>query len=167
MHSDFLDLLRSLNAHRVRYLIIGGYAYSLHVEPRFTKDIDLWIEASLKNAGRLLQALRKFGAPVDNLTESDLARPGLLYVFGVPPLRVDVLNRIKGQDFTAAYARRVRFRFEGLTVPVVCRADLVRLKRAAGRPQDLVDLRKLELVSALARPHRPAKPAGRKKRKKQ
>jgi hypothetical protein len=143
MHSDFLDLLQLLNAHKVRYLIIGGYAYGFHVEPRYTKDLDLWIEASVGNARRLLKALIEFGAPVDNLREDELAKPGLLYVFGVPPLRVDILNRIKGCDFRLMYAQRKIFRLDRLSIPVVSRADLVRLKRQARRAQDLVDLEKL------------------------
>lgn len=165
MHSDFVDLLRLLNRHRVRYLVIGGYAYSFHAEPRYTKDLDLWVEASPLNAARLLRALSEFGAPVDNLTKQDLAKPGLLYVFGVPPLRVDVLNRLKRCSFGSMYKRREIFRLRNLKLPVVSRQDLCKLKRAAGRPQDLADLAKLSIAAAdgdLTRGKAPKRPKSRR-----
>ncbi len=149
MHSDFFELLQLLNGHKVKYLLIGGYAYGLHVEPRYTKDIDLWVEASAANGRRLLRALEKFGAPIDNLSVEDLATPGLIYVFGIPPVRVDILNRVPGQSFAEAYRQRVKFKVDTLAIPVVSRADLILLKRAAGRPQDLADLKKLTATGSV------------------
>jgi hypothetical protein len=96
MFPDFLDLLRVLEKHKVQYLIIGGYAVGLHGEPRATKDLDILVNPTRKNAKALLAALTEFGAPVSDLTVKDLSTPGLLYVFGINPLRVDILNRIKG-----------------------------------------------------------------------
>jgi len=143
MDRNYLDLLRCLNAAKVKYLLIGGYAVIYYSEPRYTKDLDIWIEASRQNARCALRALRKFGAPVDNLTEQDLAKPGLIYVFGLPPLRVDILNSASGCSFAAAWKTRVRARIDGLNANFVSKANLIRIKKATGRPQDLADLAKL------------------------
>ena len=85
INRDFLDLLSAFNAHEVRYLVVGGIAYSTHVEPRTTKDLDLWIDATPDNAARAWKALASFGAPLQDLTPEDLATPGLVYQVGVPP----------------------------------------------------------------------------------
>ena len=143
MHSDFLELLQLLNIHKVRYLVIGGYAYGFHVEPRYTKDIDIWIEASKSNATRVLKVLDIFGAPVDNLTIKDLAIPGLIYIFGVPPMRVDILNRVSGGQFSSAYKNRTMAQVGKISIPIVNRKDLIRMKQSAGRTQDRADLEKL------------------------
>ncbi len=97
MYQDYLDLLQCLNDNKVKYLVIGGYAVIQYAEPRYTKDIDIWVEASTANAKKVLKALSKFGAPISNLTEEELSTPGLVYIFGVAPVRVDILNRVKGK----------------------------------------------------------------------
>jgi hypothetical protein len=85
VNSDFKDLLNLFNAYRVKYLIIGGYAVVKYTEPRFTKDLDLWIRADAKNAAAVFQALREFGAPLSDLTPADFAQEGYFYQMGVPP----------------------------------------------------------------------------------
>jgi hypothetical protein len=84
MNSDFRDLLKLFNAHRVRYLVVGGYAVMKYTEPRYTKDLDIWVEATPKNAKAVLKALRSFGAPLANLTEADFAAEGFSIRWGVP-----------------------------------------------------------------------------------
>jgi hypothetical protein len=143
MNSDYLELLQCFADFKVRYLIVGGYAVIHYAEPRYTKDLDIWIEASDLNGKRVLKALTQFGAPVANLTVSDLAKPGLLYVFGIPPLRVDVLNRLKGANFAAAWETRKRFTISGVGCWYVDKKTLIKLKRAAGLPQDKADLERL------------------------
>ena len=144
MHQDYLELLQLLNDHKVRYLIIGGYAVINYAEPRYTKDLDIWVEASKVNAKKLLKVLALFKAPIDNLTVEDLMTPGLVYVFGIPPLRVDILNRAIGARFETAWPKRVKVDLGKLKANFVAKPTLVRLKRAAGRPQDLADLEKLK-----------------------
>ncbi len=85
MNSDFRDLLRLFNAHRVRYLVVGGYAVMKYTEPRYTKDLDVWVEATPRNAKKVFKALRKFEAPLANLTEADFANEGFFYQMGRPP----------------------------------------------------------------------------------
>ena len=83
MNSDFNDLLQALNDEAVEYLIVGGYAVGKYTEPRYTKDIDIWINASVENAERVLRALAKFGAPLANITVDDFTDPDLFYQIGV------------------------------------------------------------------------------------
>jgi predicted nucleotidyltransferase len=146
MHSDFVELLQLLNEHKVKYLIIGGYAVGFYAEPRYTKDIDIWVEASRTNGARLIKALQLFGAPTENIQPEDIATPGLLYIFGVPPLRVDLLNRLKGVKFKDAYEKRNLIAMPDTEVSVVDVRTLKKLKRLAGRPQDRLDLKSLAQV---------------------
>ncbi len=90
MNSDFKELLRTFSDCRVKYLVIGGYAVIRYTEPRYTKDLDLWISADAQNARSIYAALKESGAPLAGLTEQDFAEEGYFYQMGVPPLRVDV-----------------------------------------------------------------------------
>jgi hypothetical protein len=99
VNSDFTDLLKLFNDNHVKYLVIGGYAVVQHAEPRYTKDLDLWINADAVNAEAVYKALREFGAPLAELTEKDFAEEGYFYQMGVPPVRVDILMGIPGIEF--------------------------------------------------------------------
>lgn len=139
VNSDFSDLLRLFNDNNVKYLVIGGYAVIQHAEPRFTKDLDLWVEASPDNAKAVFRALAEFGAPLAGMTEADFAEEGYFYQMGMAPLRVDVLMSVTGVTFSDAWQRRMAVDFAGLTVLFISREDLIKVKLAAGRPQDLID----------------------------
>ena len=139
VNSDFSDLLKLFNDNGVKYLVIGGYAFIQYAEPRYTKDLDLWISTDLENARVVYKALREFGAPLAGLTEDDFAEEGFFYQMGVPPVRVDVLMGIPGLEFEDAWKRRVEVDFDSLSVAFISRQDLITAKRASGRPQDLLD----------------------------
>ena len=139
VNSDFTDLLRLFNANSVRYLVIGGYAVVQYAEPRFTKDLDLWISTDASNAAAVYEALREFGAPLSGLTEADFAEEGYFYQMGVPPVRVDILMGIPGLQFGEAWERSVEIDFDGLPVSFISRQDLIASKLASGRLQDLLD----------------------------
>ena len=139
VNSDFSDLLSLFKNNGVKYLVIGGYAVIQHAEPRFTKDLDLWISTDIENATAVYKSLREFGAPLAGLTELDFAEEGYFYQMGVPPVRVDVLMGIPGLNFAKAWERRVEVKFEDLSVAFISRQDLITAKRASGRPQDLID----------------------------
>jgi hypothetical protein len=143
MNSDFKDLLRLFNANKVRYLVVGGYAVMKYTEPRYTKDLDIWIEATPKNARAVFKALRKFEAPLEDLTEADFAREGFFYQMGRPPARVDILMSIQGVRFADAWSNRVASDYDGVTGNVISRKDLIANKRTVGRPQDLIDVNSL------------------------
>jgi hypothetical protein len=106
MNSDFEDLLRSFNASSVRYLIVGGYAVMLYTEPRYTKDLDVWIDPATENAGKVFRALAEFGAPLAGLSPSDFSKEGFFYQLGRPPARVDILMSIDGVSFEDAWRNR-------------------------------------------------------------
>lgn len=144
VNQDFRDLFAALNAAGAEYLLVGGYAVAFHAEPRFTKDLDVWTEASGRNAALVYAALRAFGAPLAELSAEDLARPGLIFQIGVPPNRIDVLTSIDGLSFAEAWPARAVTSYGDQAVPVIGKADLIRNKRASARPQDLLDLALLE-----------------------
>ncbi|MBI5757027.1 MAG: hypothetical protein HZA46_00755 [Planctomycetales bacterium] len=144
VNSDFKELLKAFNDCRVRYLLIGGYAVMHYLEPRYTKDLDLWVSTDRKNALAVFRALRLFGAPLAGLTERDFETKGYFYQMGIPPVRVDVMMSAKGMTFETAWKNRNRVEFDGLRISIISRRDLIKLKRAAGRPHDLIDATNLE-----------------------
>lgn len=146
MNSDFKELLTILNDCEVRYLVVGGYAYIHYAEPRYTKDIDLWIEPTPENALRLREALVRFGGWVDGMTLEHFTTERTMFQIGLPPCRVDFLTSIPGLDFQQAHANRKNADVEGITIPFVCLPDLITAKRTAGREQDLRDIADLERV---------------------
>ena len=144
LNKDFRDLFASLNDAGAEYLLVGGYAFAVHAHPRFTKDLDVWVNPTPDNAARVMRALRAFGAPLRGLTEQDLAHPDLILQMGVPPNRIDVVTGIDGVDFAEAWPARVPTGYGDQTVQVIGRAHLLRNKRATGRPQDQLDADALE-----------------------
>lgn len=141
---DFRDLFFALNAAEVRYLVIGAYAVTFHSKPRFTKDLDVWIDPAPANAKRAWQALADFGAPVKDLKPEELTDPDLVFQVGVPPNRIDILTSILGLNFADAWNGRARAKYADCAVSYLSKEDLIRNKRLTGRPQDLEDVRKLE-----------------------
>ena len=144
MSPDFKDLLSEFNAHGVEYLVVGAYALAAHGRVRATGDLDVWVRPDPANAKRVLGALVKFGAPLQDLTEKDLSTPGVVYQIGVAPLRIDILTAIDAVDFEEAWQARVFTRFADQEIPVLSVAHLIRNKRAVGRAQDIADLEWLE-----------------------
>lgn len=144
MNRDFLDMLSELSAVRAEFLIVGAYALAAYGKPRATGDLDLWVRATPENAERVLAALKKFGAPLDDLKREDLCQPGTVFQIGVPPSRIDLLTSISAVRFEEAWPRKMEIDIEGLTVPILGKKDFVTNKRAVGRPQDLADLALLE-----------------------
>lgn len=110
-----------------------------YAEPRFTKDLDVWISTDASNAESVYKALLEFGAPLQGLTAKDFAEDGYFFQMGVPPVRVDVLMGIPGVKFEECWKRRFEVDFDGLKVSFISKQDLITAKRASGRPQDLID----------------------------
>ncbi|MBM4268155.1 MAG: hypothetical protein FJ144_16340 [Deltaproteobacteria bacterium] len=143
LNPDFADLLRALSEEKARFLVVGAFAVAVHAEPRTTGDLDVWVEATRRNAERVYTALRRFGAPLDELSIADLMRPDVVFQMGVVPNRIDVLTSITGVTFGSAWRGRVRVRFGDVLVPVLGRSSLLRNKRATGRDKDLLDVDRL------------------------
>ena len=144
MNSDFEELLNIFNRHEVRYLIVGGHAVMLYTEPRYTKDLDLWVEASAQNAVSVFQSLAEFGAPLSGLGPADFASEGFFYQVGLPPVRVDILMSIDGLTFEDAWPNRNQSIFGRVTAWFISRADLIKNKRTSARHIDLHDAQLLE-----------------------
>ncbi|HEU4925995.1 MAG TPA: hypothetical protein VFT24_03040 [Vicinamibacterales bacterium] len=140
MNPDFLDLLHAFAAADVRFLIVGAYALAVHGRPRATGDLDVWIDATPQNAGRIMRALAAFGAPLAEVTEADFSRPGAVFQIGVPPGRIDILTELTGLAFADAWATRIRRPFGDIDADFIDRASFLRNKRATGRLKDLADI---------------------------
>jgi hypothetical protein len=148
LNEDFLELLSALLVAEARFLVVGAYAVGIHGRPRATKDLDIWIDATPANAPRVLAALRQFGAPLGDLTTSDLAHAGTGFKMGIPPRRIDILTQIEGITFSEAWPNRIEGDFgEGVRCPVIGLADIITNKRAAARAQDLADVAALEQIA--------------------
>lgn len=145
MTEDFRDILAELVEAEARFLVVGAHALSVHGVPRATVDLDIWIHRTPANARRVWRALAEFGAPLDDLdiTDEDLTRPDLVVQIGLPPFRLDILTSVTGISFSEAWPDRVERSFEGVVVPFIGRAALIRNKRASGRHKDLADLESL------------------------
>lgn len=145
LNEDFRDLLVAFLAHRVEFLVVGAYALAAHGVPRATGDIDILVRPSAENASRVLTALAEFGAPAAQLgiTMADLARPGMICQFGLPPRRIDILTEISGLTFDEAWESRLATAFDKSTVAVLGKDALVRNKLASGRPKVLADVDQL------------------------
>jgi len=148
LDKDLQDLLSVFNEYEVRYLVVGGLAYSFHVEPRGTKDLDIWIESSPENSQRVYRALAAYGAPVTSLAPEDFLDGKTFFQLGVAPNRVDVMQMIEGVSFSDAWPRRSHgATADGIPFPVISRKDLIVNKAAVGRLQDLADLKKLRMLN--------------------
>src|SRR6476660_4497679 len=144
MNRDFKDLLSEFSAKSVEFLIIGAHALAAHGHVRATKDLDVWARPSLENGRRLIRALSAFGAPMQAVSENDFAAPGITFQIGVEPVRIDIITAVDGLTFDDAWRNRVTSEYGGERVFVISREDLIRNKRASGRPQDIADIAALE-----------------------
>lgn len=155
MYQDYKDLLSAFHAHGVRYLIVGGYAVIYHAQPRFTKDLDLFVQPSPANAQATYAALADFGAPLQDIRPEDFTDPNSFFRFGLDPHGFDILPAIPGVEFDAAWERRIA----GVLDPVtgfkawfISRDDLIAAKLASGRMRDLADAEDIRNAADSQRP---------------
>ncbi|HMJ08895.1 MAG TPA: nucleotidyltransferase [Pyrinomonadaceae bacterium] len=141
---DFKELLRSLNSNKVNYLLIGGYAVIIHGYPRFTSDMDIVIGSDATNISRCITALNDFGFGQTSLGPELFSEPDSLVRMGVEPIKIEILNYLKGLDFAEAYDRRITFRIEDIEIAVISLADLITNKAAVGRLKDRLDVEELK-----------------------
>ena len=139
----YKELLQALNDCQVEYLVVGGYAVMKYTEPRYTKDLDVWVHNTTQNAARLFNALAKFGAPLqdDGVTPETFNQDGMVYQIGVAPVRIDILTQISGVQFAGAWQSRIASAIFGVPVHFISLEDLIANKQAAGRNRDLEDLK--------------------------
>lgn len=144
MIPDFKEFVQSLNDNQVRYLVVGGYAVAFHGYPRYTKDLDIWIERSPENAARILTALEQFGFSSLHLQEADFLVEDRIIQLGYPPRRIDIITSLEAVEFNECYEMRLAIDVDGVIVNFIDLHNLRRNKKATGRLQDLADLEKLE-----------------------
>lgn len=144
LNQDFKEFIQSLNDNGVRYLVVGGYAVALHGYPRYTKDIDIWIEMTSDNARRIIQALHQFGFGSLGLKEQDFLEADTIIQLGYPPRRIDLITTLAGVDFETCFAARLVVKLDDALVNFIDLDNLRMNKRATGRAQDLADIENLE-----------------------
>lgn len=145
MNSDFKELLQLLCEEEVEYLVVGGYAVIYHSQPRFTKDLDIWLRPSPDNAQRVMRVFQRFGLPLlGDASESDFAMEGFQYAIGRPPSMIDFLTSIPGLDFDSCWKNRVKADSSDASIFFLSKEDLIEAKKNAGRHQDLADIEEME-----------------------
>ncbi len=141
---DFREFIELLNANRVKYLVVGGYAVACHGYPRYTKDLDVWIELSTDNAHKMIIALEQFGFGSLGLEAKDFLEKEQIIQLGYPPNRIDILTTLKDLDFEDCYNSKIEVEMHGLQIDFIDVENLKKNKRATGRLQDLADAENLE-----------------------
>lgn len=143
IEKDYEELLELFNKHNVRYCIVGAFAVGFHGYPRYTKDMDLFVEPSRQNGQRIVDALAEFGFACLNLKPEDFLDPSAIIQLGYEPVRVDLITSLRGCSFGTAWEHRRNGTYGQQKVYFIGLAQLIRNKKIAARPQDRVDLDRL------------------------
>jgi hypothetical protein len=144
LNQDFREFIESLNDNQVHYLVVGSYAVALHGYPRYTKDMDIWIENSGENAANMINAMEQFGFTSLGLDENDFVAEDQIIQLGYAPNRIDLLTTLPGVEFIACYQKRTQVENDGVMVNFIDLENLRKNKKASGQLQDLADLEHLE-----------------------
>lgn len=141
---DYEDLFKTLNTCRIKYLVVGGQAVIFYSRPRYTKDIDVWIPADLNDPQNVHDGLKKFGAPLTDVTLRDLTDPKMIIQIGVPPVRIDIMMSVPGLSAEQAWKNRKKTLYGKTPIHLVSLSELIKAKKKAGRPQDKLDIQNLK-----------------------
>ena len=141
---DYEELFSTLNAYKIKYLVVGAHAVVFYTQPRFTKDLDVWVPTELNDSQRVYDALKAYGAPLRGLTPKSFTKPGIILQIGVAPVRVDIMTDVPGVGVEEAWKSRVKSRYGKTSIHVLGLPELIKTKQASGRPQDKLDLAKLQ-----------------------
>lgn len=146
VEKDYEELLKLFNSHKVRYCVVGAYALALHAVPRYTKDIDLFVEPDPENSAKIVAALKKFGFSNVGLDARDFSKRDVIIQLGYEPLRIDIMTSIDGCSFSEVWKHKKRARYGKQTVYFIGLKELIKNKRASGRAQDSADLEQLKHI---------------------
>ncbi|MCA1758737.1 MAG: nucleotidyltransferase, partial [Bacteroidales bacterium] len=135
LDKNFKEFIELLNEHKVKYLIIGGYAVNFHGYPRYTKDIDFWLWMNKENIQNLLEALKEFGFGSLGLKPEDFLSPENIIQLGNEPYRIDMLMDLEGVDFEKCYRRKTEIELDGIKTNFLSLQDLIKVKKTTGRLQ--------------------------------
>lgn len=147
VEKDYEELLKLFNQFDVRYCVIGAFAMAFHVEPRYTKDMDILIEPTSENSGKIISALDKFGFGSLKLSEKDFCQKGQFIQLGFEPVRIDLITSIEGLDFQTIWEHRVKGKYGRQSIFFIGLNELIKSKEIAGRKQDLADLEKISFLN--------------------
>ncbi|MDQ1350055.1 MAG: hypothetical protein QG657_356, partial [Acidobacteriota bacterium] len=150
IEKDFKEFIELLNCNKVKYLVVGGFAIAFHATARFTKDIDIFVEASEENSIKIVNTLKSFGFGDIGLTEKDFQNAGQIVQLGYPPLRIDIITAISGVEFADAWKTKVEGKYGDAPCFFISIDDLINNKNASGRPQDLADIKILERIKKIS-----------------
>jgi predicted nucleotidyltransferase len=144
LSQDFREFIELLIKNKAEYLIVGGYAVGIHGHPRYTGDLDIWLNPTSKNAEQILKSVNEFGFSSFKLTLEDFTKPGNVIQLGYPPLRIDLLTEIDGVAFDECFKNRKEVVIEDLKVNFIGYDDLLKNKKESGRPRDIDDIDNLK-----------------------
>ncbi|NER06795.1 MAG: hypothetical protein F6K17_31565 [Okeania sp. SIO3C4] len=144
LNNDFREFIELLNSNSVKYLVVGGYAVTVHGYPRYTSDIDFWLWIDQSNAEKIIKTLNEFGFGSLGIELKDFLSPEKVIQLGYPPSRIDLLTSVSGLDFEDCYPKRAKIELDGLAVDFIDIESLKKNKIASGRHKDLNDLENLE-----------------------
>jgi hypothetical protein len=143
LSKDLREFVELLNSRKIKYVLVGGHAVAFHGFPRFTGDIDFFIDASGENAALIAEAVSDFGFANLGLDQADFRTPETIVQLGRAPNRIDILTSVTAVSFAEAWQTRIEATLDGLPVLVISKELLLRNKLATGRPQDLADAKKI------------------------
>jgi hypothetical protein len=146
---DFKEFVQLLVKHKVEYIIVGGYAVGIHGYPRYTGDLDIWLNPTEENAKKILTAVNEFGFSSYNLKIEDFTKEGNIVQLGYPPIRIDLLTELDGVSFEECSKNTEQFEYDDLTLNVIGYDDLIKNKKTTGRYRDLDDLENLSRENSL------------------
>ncbi len=144
LSQDFREFIELLIKNKAEYLIVGGYAVGIHGHPRYTGDLDIWLNPTLQNAAQILKSINEFGFSSFKLTIEDLTKPGNVIQLGHPPFRIDLLTEIDGVTFEECFINRKEVKIEDIKVNFIGYNDLLKNKKETGRPRDIDDIDNLK-----------------------
>jgi len=143
LNPDFKDFVKLLTENKVEYLIVGGYAVGIHGYPRYTGDLDIWINDTTENAKLVLKCVEDFGFASYNLAVSDFTKPGNIIQLGYPPVRIDIINQADGVNFDECYKNKKDVTADDITLYFIGYDDLLKNKKTTSRPRDIDDIENL------------------------
>jgi len=144
LNQDYKEMLSLFLENQVEFLIVGAYALAVHGYPRATGDIDLFIKPSKENSNKVFKCLALFGAPMNNIQETDFSEPNIVFQIGIAPRRIDLITMLDGLSFDEAINGSKEVELESLKLPVISRINLIKNKEATGRPKDILDVKNLK-----------------------
>ena len=143
VQKDFREFLALLNAHKVDFMIVGGYALAYHGAPRYTGDIDVFIKPDSKNAQRIIKVLEEFGFSSVELSSDDFQKKDSVVQLGLPPVCIDIITSISGVSWEQADASKEPGKYGDVPVFYIGKDQYIANKRATGRTKDIADIEAL------------------------